>query len=102
MEMTGASGVSGNSSQGGALDGLSIQHFLRVLLHRKWLIILIFLVVASAGVIVCSRLPNSYTSETLILVDPQQVPEHYVTPTVTGDIGNRLSTLSQQVLSATR
>jgi polysaccharide chain length determinant protein (PEP-CTERM system associated) len=39
---------------------------------------------------------------TVILVDPQKVPETYVKSTVTGDIRNRLGTLSQQILSATR
>lgn len=47
-------------------------------------------------------MPDIYTSETVILVDPQKVPESYVKPTVTGDVRNRLGTLSQQILSATR
>jgi polysaccharide chain length determinant protein (PEP-CTERM system associated) len=47
-------------------------------------------------------MPNVYTSETVILVDPQKVPDSYVKSTVTGDVRNRLSTLSQQILSATR
>ncbi len=47
-------------------------------------------------------LPNIYQSETVIMVDPQKVPESYVKSTVTGDIRNRLGTLSQQILSATR
>jgi polysaccharide chain length determinant protein (PEP-CTERM system associated) len=41
-------------------------------------------------------------SSTLILVDPQKVPEAYVRSTVTGDLRNRLGTLQQQILSATR
>src|ERR1019366_7617003 len=45
---------------------------------------------------------NEYTSSTLILVDPQKVPESYVKATVTGDLRNRLGTLKQQILSATR
>jgi polysaccharide chain length determinant protein (PEP-CTERM system associated) len=47
-------------------------------------------------------MPNVYTSETVILVDPQKVPDAYVKSTITGDVRNRLSTLSQQILSATR
>ena len=47
-------------------------------------------------------MPDSYRSETVILVDPQKVPDTYVRSTVTGDIRGRLSTLSQQILSATR
>ena len=47
-------------------------------------------------------LPDIYTSETTVLVDPQKVPEVYVKATVTGDVRNRLGTLQQQILSATR
>jgi polysaccharide chain length determinant protein (PEP-CTERM system associated) len=36
------------------------------------------------------------------MVDPQKVPESYVRATVTGDVRNRLGTLTQQILSATR
>ena len=57
----------------------------------------------SAGTAVVSHyLPNVYTSETVILVDPQKVPDSNVKSTDTGDVRNRLSTLSQQILSATR
>jgi len=62
----------------------------------------VFAAVSLATIIVCQRLPNVYSSETLILVDPQKVPETYVKATVTGDVRNRLGTLSQQILSATR
>ena len=61
-----------------------------------------FLVVSFATVIITQRLPNIYTSTTLILVDPQKVPESYVKSTVTGDVRNRLGTLSQQILSYSR
>jgi polysaccharide biosynthesis transport protein len=81
---------------------ISPEHYLRLLVYRKWLVLGVFLVV-SAGTIVFSHfLPNVYSSETLILVDPQKVPDVYVKSTVTGDVRNRLNTLSQQILSATR
>ena len=47
-------------------------------------------------------LPNRYRSETTILIVPQQVPENYVTPTVTTQIEDRLQMISQQILSRTR
>jgi len=79
-----------------------MDHYLRVLIHRRWLIIATFLIVTTITFVVVSRLPNIYTSETLILVDPQKVPDSYVRATVTGDVRNRLNTLEQQILSATR
>ncbi len=80
----------------------SVEHYLRLILYRWWLVAGIFAVVTLATVIVSSRLPDIYTSDTLILVDPQKVPDSYVKSTVTGDVRNRLGTLSQQILSATR
>lgn len=81
---------------------VSPEHYLRLILHRKWLVLGTFVLVSAATYIVSSRLPNIYTSSTLILVDPQKVPESYVRSTVTGDLRNRLGTLQQQILSATR
>src|SRR5690242_12301005 len=82
--------------------GLSPEHYLRLLIRRKWLVLGVALAVSLATAIVAHFLPNVYTSETVILVDPQKVPDSYVKSTVTGDVRNRLSTLSQQILSATR
>ena len=81
---------------------LSPAHYLRVVLHRKWIVLGVFLAVTIATVIIVDRLPNVYTSETVILVDPQKVPDSYVRATVTGDVRGRLGTLTQQVLSVTR
>src|SRR5690349_3358090 len=81
---------------------ISPEHYLRLVLHRWWLVVGTFVVVSGATVAITSRMPNIYSSETTILVDPQKVPESYVKATVTGDVRNRLGTLSQQILSATR
>ncbi|HTT20930.1 MAG TPA: GNVR domain-containing protein [Candidatus Sulfotelmatobacter sp.] len=52
--------------------------------------------------VVIARLPNEYEATTTILVDPQQVPERYVTAAVNSDPGERLNTLTQQILSRPR
>jgi protein tyrosine kinase modulator len=80
----------------------SIDHYLKLVLHRKWVVLVTVGVVSCASFFYAQRLPNIFSSETLILVDPQKVPEAYVKSTVTGDIRDRLGTLSQQILSATR
>lgn len=81
---------------------LSPEHYLQIILHRKWVVIGIFLAVSVISIAIAASLPNIYTSETVIMVDPQKVPESYVKSTVTGDVRNRLGTLTQQILSATR
>jgi succinoglycan biosynthesis transport protein ExoP len=81
---------------------ISPEHYLRVILHRKWLVIAVFALVSAGTAIYSYRMPDTFTSDTLILVDPQKVPESYVKSTVTGDVRNRLGTLQQQILSSTR
>ncbi len=54
------------------------------------------------GVVGVSLLPNVYRASTIILVDPQKIPEKYVSSTVTTDPNARMNTLTQQVLSASR
>jgi polysaccharide chain length determinant protein (PEP-CTERM system associated) len=44
-------------------------------------------------------LPKSYRSTTLILVEEQKVPEEFVRSTVSEDIGGRLSTIQQEIMS---
>jgi succinoglycan biosynthesis transport protein ExoP len=82
--------------------GMPLEHYARLISYRKWLVLGVFALVTGATAFYSQSLPNIYTSETVILVDPQKVPEAYVKSTVTGDIRNRLGTLSQQILSATR
>src|SRR5215831_7039482 len=85
-----------------ANPAVPVEHYLRLILHRWWIVVGTFAVVSAISIGVTTRLPNIYSSDTTILVDPQKVPESYVKATVTGDVRNRLGTLSQQILSATR
>ena len=47
-------------------------------------------------------LPNIYSSTTLIMVEPQDVPQAFVPSTVTTKLEERLNALNQEVLSRTR
>jgi polysaccharide biosynthesis transport protein len=97
-----SSGAGSRPKQAAPSATLPLEHYARLIYHRKWLVLTAFAVVAGGTFFYSQSLPNIYQSETLILVDPQRVPESYVKSTVTGDIRNRLGTLSQQILSATR
>ncbi len=70
-------------------------------MHRLQ-IVLIWAVLTAITVAVVYRLPAIYTSEALILVDAQKIPERFVSSTVNNDIQDRLATISQQILSSTR
>lgn len=47
-------------------------------------------------------LPDVFRAESLILVEQQKIPEKLVESTVQVDLGDRLATISQQILSATQ
>jgi polysaccharide chain length determinant protein (PEP-CTERM system associated) len=81
---------------------LSIHDYLEIGLQRKWYIIvpLVFSVLVSFGVY--KYLPKVYKATTLILVQPQSVPESYVRTTITESVVNRLNTISQEILSRTQ
>jgi polysaccharide biosynthesis transport protein len=105
MESLGKTGVASRAKPTVAdqrTNLLTPEHCLRLIFHRKWLILGVFGSVSAATAVITARLPNVYSSETLIMVDPQKVPDNYVKATVSGDIRNRLGTLKQQILSATR
>jgi uncharacterized protein involved in exopolysaccharide biosynthesis len=79
-----------------------IDDYWAVVRRRRWWIIgpLFFgwlLVFASAWVI-----PARYTSESVILIDKQKVPETFVRPNVTVEMGERLESITQRVLSRQR
>jgi polysaccharide chain length determinant protein (PEP-CTERM system associated) len=70
-------------------------------LRRKWCIIipLVCSILISFGVY--KILPKIYKATTVILVQPQTIPESYVRSTVTATVLDRLSTISQEILSRT-
>ena len=57
---------------------------------------------ALIGCFVVHRLPAIYSSEALILVDSQKIPERLVASTVSTDLQDRIQTISQQILSSTQ
>ena len=73
----------------------------RATAHRRSFVLCVFtgwvFIVGAAWV-----LPSRYRSETLILVEQQKVPEHYVEPNITVDLQQRLQSMSEQILSRTR
>lgn len=81
---------------------VSARQLTGVVKKHAHLIFLSSLLLAELGIVVISLLPNVYRATTTILVDPQKIPEKYVTSTVTTDPNARMNTLTQQVLSASR
>ena len=80
----------------------TVRYCVHVLRKRGHWVFLLGLLLAVAGIVAVSLIPNQYKATTTILVDPQKIPERYVTSTITTDLNAHMSTLTQQVLSATR
>jgi polysaccharide chain length determinant protein (PEP-CTERM system associated) len=81
---------------------LTISDYL-VMVRRRWLVVLLPLLlcpVITYGVALL--LHEQYTSETLVLVEGQKVPDAYVRSVVTDDLNQRLVTMQEQILSRTR
>jgi polysaccharide biosynthesis transport protein len=79
-----------------------IAAYWNVVAKYKWACLIGTLALTLAFTSIIAKLPNVYEATTTILVDPQQVPEKYVSAAVSPDSYARLNTLTQQVLSRTR
>jgi polysaccharide chain length determinant protein (PEP-CTERM system associated) len=85
-----------------AAGGLLLKEYWDLALRRKWWIALVGIAVFVGATVVALRAPNVYKSETVILVDPQKVPDSYVPTTVSSTVADRLSTIRQLAMSPTR
>jgi polysaccharide chain length determinant protein (PEP-CTERM system associated) len=83
------------------LGDLAFSDYLKIAKRRKWWIILSLVGALTAAIAYAFSSPNLYHSQTVILVDPQQVTTPYVAP-ITTSVADRLSTVRQEVLSPTR
>ncbi|HXW14491.1 MAG TPA: Wzz/FepE/Etk N-terminal domain-containing protein, partial [Terriglobia bacterium] len=79
-----------------------VLFFKNTVRHYAGWIVLGTILFSVAGAAFLLSLPDHYKASTTILVDPQKVPEKYVSPTVSSDPAQRLSTITQQVLSSSR
>jgi polysaccharide biosynthesis transport protein len=79
-----------------------IHGIIELLIRRKLWIVACLLIVPPLVFVAGQYWPKKYRSETMILVDPQRVPEEYVKATITGEITDRLQTISEEVMSRTR
>lgn len=77
------------------------QQILRLIIRKRWFLLIPFCLSLLAGIVYSVKVPRIYTAETLILVEPQRVPDDYVRSVVAGDVESRVSTIQQQILSRT-
>lgn len=82
-------------------SSLKPDQVVNIIIKHRWYIIFPFCLSMLAGMYCAVVLPKMYESSTLILVQPQRVPESYVQSIVEMDISERINSLSNQILSRT-
>jgi len=81
---------------------LVIEDYFAILKRRGWMIIIPALLVPIIAVAITYRLTPIYTSQTLVLIEPQTVPDTYVKPIIAQDLDSRLASMKEQILSRSR
>src|SRR5579864_689270 len=81
---------------------LNFDQYLAILKRRVWWIVLATVLVPGGVYLGSLLMPNQYTSQTLVLVEQQKVPDNFVKPVVTEELNERLATMQEQILSRTR
>lgn len=86
--------------EGSKLESIkNILLYLNIIWRSKWIVLIPTVLFTIVSTLFAWKMPSYYKSETLILVEKQQIPEAYVTPTDRTPFGQRLNTISQQILS---
>lgn len=75
--------------------------YVNIAMRRKWWIIVSFTLSILAGAVYLALCPKIYKASTLILSEPQSIPDSFVRSTVTETMEGRLRTISQQIHSRT-
>lgn len=81
---------------------LTMDDYLAMVRRRLKVILIPALLAPLAGFLVSYAFSPKYTSQSLVLVEGQRVPDNYVKAVITSDFTQRLATLQQQVLSGNR
>jgi len=74
---------------------------IEIAFRRRWAIILPLFIAVMAGLISSFVMPKIYKASTLILVQPQQLPQDVVRSAVPDEEDSRLSNIAQRILSRT-
>ena len=81
---------------------LTMDDYLAMVRRRLKVILVPALLAPLAGFLISYVFPPKYTSQSLVLVQGQEVPDNLVQPVITADFTQRLATMQQQVMAANR
>jgi polysaccharide chain length determinant protein (PEP-CTERM system associated) len=80
----------------------TLEDYVAILKRRWWLIAIPAVILPIVALAISYRLTPIYTSQTLVLIEQQKVPDTYVKPVVAEDIDSRLASMQEQILSRSR
>ncbi len=78
-----------------------ILRYIDLVIKKRWFLIIPILLSLSAGIYLSVTLPRTYQATTLILVETSKVPSSVVKPIQSADIRDKISTISEQIMSQT-
>ncbi len=81
---------------------LTIEEYLEIAWRRIWVILIPTVLIGAVTFGYSLTIQDRYTSQTLVLVEQQKVPDRFVTPVVTDALNQRLGTMREQILSRSR
>ena len=81
---------------------LSPEDYLAILKKRWWIVAIPALLLPILAFAASYLVSPQYTSQTLVLVEQQKVPETLVKPVIAEDISARLASMKEQILSRSR
>ena len=90
-----------NQGSGQQESQLDIGYYVNLVLRRRWFVIIPLFMALIGGIILAVALPKKYEAETLILIEPQRVPDNYVQAIVSSDLESRIATIKEMILSRT-
>lgn len=98
-EVTDTARVPAKPQGSSTLQALSI---LRMLWKRRWLTVVLWVAGTAISIAAVRALPSVYQAQAVILVDSQKIPVDFVSPTVGGNVPDRLALLSQNIMTSAR
>jgi polysaccharide chain length determinant protein (PEP-CTERM system associated) len=81
---------------------LTFEDYAGILKRRFWLILVFSIAFLAVGIGVSYVISPQYMSQTLVIIEQQKVPEDYVKPVVEENLGQRLASMKEQILSRSR
>ncbi len=81
---------------------ISMNDIVAIIRRRRWSLILPTTAIAVVAIVVAFLWPPTFKSSSTILIEDQEIPRDYVLTTVTTFADQRLQTINQRIMSATR